>query len=398
MTSEEQQQAVEDLEVRVERIRALYEQYFMGIEKIEPLVQRKDIDRKLWVLRREQIRNTGLRFKLQQVVSRYNTFGMYWMRILREIENGTYKRDVARAAKRFGSEALTIAAKRRLGKRGLAAIEEGAASKRAPASIAPPREEDDSTSPFRRSDVPPSSAGLDRTTPDAGPPAPHSDPPPRAPSKPKQAPIHLDLDLDDDDDDLFAGLDMGPSKSTPPRAPSGAVPRPSSSVVPRVPSAPTPTAPLRSSPATPLPPAQRSAPPDSHPSAPHPPAAVRSGLAASAPFRGSSLASSGNPFAARPAAPAPPPKPSAPPAPPPRPTRDPNDLPDTRLRELYSKYVDAKRQCNESTATITTDSLAKSLRESANKLRQKHAGKNVDFDVVIKDGKAVLKPILKLKP
>src|SRR6185436_2174204 len=80
---EEQEAAVEELELRVERLRALYDQYFMGIEKIEPMVQRKDVDRRLWLLRREQIRNTGLRFKFNQVVSRYNTFGMYWQRTIR---------------------------------------------------------------------------------------------------------------------------------------------------------------------------------------------------------------------------------------------------------------------------------------------------------------------------
>ena len=87
---------VEELEQRVERLRALYEQYFMGIEKIEPSVLRKDVDRRLWVLRREQLRNTALRFKLNMVIQRYNTYQQYWGRICREIEAGTYKRDLRR--------------------------------------------------------------------------------------------------------------------------------------------------------------------------------------------------------------------------------------------------------------------------------------------------------------
>ena len=401
MTAEEQAQAVEELENRVERIRSLYEQYFMGIEKIEPLVQRKDIDRRLWILRREQIRNTGLRFKLQQVVSRYNTFGQYWQRIIREIENGTYKRDVARAAKRFGSEALTIAARRRLGKRGLAdaaaAGAKGATAEGDKARALPATAEDgESTSPFRRSDLPP--RAVDQTIPDAAP-VMSVPPPPRAPAKPKPPPLRLDLDADDD---LFAGLDMQ-SGATSPLSP---VPRPgglraspqatSPGAPPRLPS-PT-SAPRPPSPTQPRPPSSsiplRPPSTEARPAAPH--AVVRSGLAASTPFRGSSLASSGNPFSAQrpPAAKAsapPPERPAAPARPSPR---DPDELPETRVRELFTKYVDAKKQCNESTATITSDSLAKSLRESATKLRQKH-GKQVDFDVVIKDGKAVLKPVLK---
>jgi hypothetical protein len=56
--------------------------------------------------------------------------------------------------------------------------------------------------------------------------------------------------------------------------------------------------------------------------------------------------------------------------------------------------VDAKRRHNESTATITYEAVAKTLRESQAKLREKH-GKTIDFEVSVRDGKAILKPILK---
>ena len=39
------------------------------------------------------------------IIQRYNTFQQYWQRICREIENGTYKRDLGRAAERFGAAA-----------------------------------------------------------------------------------------------------------------------------------------------------------------------------------------------------------------------------------------------------------------------------------------------------
>ena len=68
---------------------------------------------------------------------------------------------------------------------------------------------------------------------------------------------------------------------------------------------------------------------------------------------------------------------------------------DVRVREIYSRYVQAKRECRESTAGITEDGLARSLRATADKLRAQHTGRNVDFDVVIKDGKAVLKPVVR---
>jgi hypothetical protein len=108
--------ALEELETRLERLRALYEQYFLGIEKMPPAVVRADVERRIWTLRREQIHNTAKRFRLQTIVQRFNTFQQYWQRICREIENGTYSPHVARARKKSNaSEALTIMARRRLG-------------------------------------------------------------------------------------------------------------------------------------------------------------------------------------------------------------------------------------------------------------------------------------------
>jgi hypothetical protein len=41
------------------------------------------------------------------------------------------------------------------------------------------------------------------------------------------------------------------------------------------------------------------------------------------------------------------------------------------------------------------DSLAKSLRETEAKLRAQHGGRAVDFQVVIKDGKPIVKPVVR---
>lgn len=81
------------------------------------------------------------------------------------------------------------------------------------------------------------------------------------------------------------------------------------------------------------------------------------------------------------------PKPAAPP--------DRSGLSDDRIKEIYREYVTAKRQCNESTSSVTEANLAKSLRGSAEQLSKKHKGRRVDYEVVIKDGRAVLKPVVK---
>jgi len=64
------------------------------------------------------------------------------------------------------------------------------------------------------------------------------------------------------------------------------------------------------------------------------------------------------------------------------------------VRQLYTQYVDAKRRQNESTAAITYESVARSVRASSAKLRQK-LGKQVDFEVAIKDGHAIIRPRVK---
>ena len=94
------------------------------------------------------------------------------------------------------------------------------------------------------------------------------------------------------------------------------------------------------------------------------------------------------------------PRSAAPPAPPsvprpaPPPVRRSEGLTDDRVRQIYVEYVETKRRQNESTAAITYDAVAQSLRDSSARLSQKH-GKPVDFEVAVRDGKAVLKPVLK---
>jgi hypothetical protein len=80
-------------------------------------------------------------------------------------------------------------------------------------------------------------------------------------------------------------------------------------------------------------------------------------------------------------------KPAAAPAPAPAPV-------DERVRELHARLVEAKRQTQDS-AAVSMEGLAKSMKATEAKLREQHKNRKIDFDVVIKDGKAVLKPIVR---
>ncbi|HEX8793912.1 MAG TPA: MXAN_5187 C-terminal domain-containing protein [Polyangiaceae bacterium] len=300
MEPTEIEKSVGDLEVAVDRLRSLYEQYFMGIEKLEPTVPRKDVDRRIYALRKEQIRNTAQRFRFQMILQRYNVYQTHWQRICREIENGTYKRHLLRAERRFGDELQPR-------KRPSAYPEAGAKIARDLARelaeldddfAPPPREEELDDADLLLEEEPPT--------------APVSVP--AAALTAKKAP-------------MWRKVDPSPPRHVPTQAPAPAPapPRPAGPVAGPAPRAPAP--------------------------APAP-------AAAAAPRQGG------------------------------------EDLPEARVRQIYAQYVEAKRRGNESTAAITYEAVAKSLRESGAKLREK-LGKPVDFEVAMKDGKAILKPVIK---
>jgi hypothetical protein len=72
-----------------------------------------------------------------------------------------------------------------------------------------------------------------------------------------------------------------------------------------------------------------------------------------------------------------------------------SDLSDDKLKTVYDAYVAAKRRNKEDTSKMSYDSIAASLRKQVPELMKQHGAKAVEFKVVIKDGKAVLKAVPK---
>jgi len=287
MKASEYEILLKEMEVRLERVRALYEQYFMGLERIAPEKQRDEFDRALKILRREQPRNTALRFRTQNLVQRYITLNTHWTRVVRQIEEGTYKRDVQRAQRRRAQ---------------------------APAA--------------------------DRAGPKA---------------------YELDLDVDLDVDSLFGSDDVD--------AALGSLEMDPAAVRAKVVIDP-----------------KKSAPPPA-PASFGRPAQVRAptvARAAAAPVTG--------------ARPAPPPGPAATGAgPKPLPARPApsGEMDDAQLRKLYDRYIEARRRNNERVDNVKFETLKKSIDQMTPKLQQKHKGKKIDFEVVVKDGRVGLKPVPK---
>jgi len=68
-------------------------------------------------------------------------------------------------------------------------------------------------------------------------------------------------------------------------------------------------------------------------------------------------------------------------------------LTDDKLEKLYSAFVTAKKRCKEDTNGLTLEAMRKSLDKQIPAIKQKHNAKAVDFKVVIKGGKAILKAV-----
>ena len=73
-----------------------YEQYFLGLEKREPLKLLEDVERQSRKYATTKISNTMLKFRYNSLVARFGSYRQYWGRITRLIEDGKYSRDRAR--------------------------------------------------------------------------------------------------------------------------------------------------------------------------------------------------------------------------------------------------------------------------------------------------------------
>lgn len=332
--------AISELETRLDRLRALYEHYFMGIERIEPSVPRKDVERRVADLRKARFQSTAQRFKFQTIVQRYNTMQQHWSRICREIELGTFRRHRLKAERATASHPSTPAVR---------------------PPVQPPEGDVDIRAPldsFVDGDFPAVELGTG-TSPileDAVVAAAQADP-----TGTSAAGVLRRLG------NSGASLTKGLLTSLPPDLAargSGKLPLPglmrSADVAPLAMPAPI----AKAAPAPLASPAPRPAPPAVPPAKASPPAPPA-------------------PAAAQPA--------PAPPAATQK-TSASEGLSEARVRVLHQAYVEARKQTN--ATSVSFEKLERSLRETESKLRSSHQGRKVDFDVVIKDGKAILKPKL----
>ncbi len=295
---------MKEFELKLNRLRNIYEQYFMGMERIPPNTQRKEVVRLSRRLDNLYIRQTASKFRIRALIQRFNTYKVYWNRVSKQIEEGTYVRDIQRARRNQKNKR--------------------------PAENAPEQGQAIGQS---------SDGAFD---------------------------LDFDLDLNSIDLNAFSEHRSPPTKATP----SPQETAPSQPVAQVVSSASEERAAKLAKLKRNLGPRQ---------GADLDRASIRGASVVSGEARAEQIRSTREKLRSlkekRKSATS---------------SQDDQDA-----RRVYNALLAAKRKCNESTANLNYESLKASLHKQKAHLKETRGAKSVDFDVVIKDGKAFLKPQLK---
>ncbi len=370
--------ALNELDRKMSRLRVMYEQYFLGIEKRTPTVLQKEVVRSMRVLEGIQMRNTAAKFRLRQMIQKFQSYRAYWLRTSRQIEDGTYRKHVQKLKTRVAREEAAAALEADLG--ASVAPADRAAPEVAASEAAPPAEQaadKAAAATGALADEFLKSLGMGVAVVGAEKPKPKG-PPPAVRGMSADEVKKKDAKLRALKEKL--GLDPNaPITSASREKLAAAIPRDRSGARYRVPGTPGSE---NNAPATdrpPIRPSRNRQPADRPvPGTQPPPAAPQRPAAPAAPPR---------------VAPPERPAPSAPPASG-RVQQAASEagISGDRVQKIYESLREAKRKTGESTGKLSLDSVAKSIAKQAPALRKKYGTDKVDFQVVIKGGKAYLKP------
>ncbi len=79
------------LDVKLKALRLDYDQYFLGSRKREPTLGRSEVNKMVTYYANIPIRNTALRFKFNNLRSRFFSHRRHWDDTLRKIEDGRFE-------------------------------------------------------------------------------------------------------------------------------------------------------------------------------------------------------------------------------------------------------------------------------------------------------------------
>jgi len=83
-----QDDELDKLEEDIRKLKNKYDQFFTGIQKMPPVMERHALEVYIFELGKQKMRENARRFRYNQLLSRYNQFREMWGRKMREREEG----------------------------------------------------------------------------------------------------------------------------------------------------------------------------------------------------------------------------------------------------------------------------------------------------------------------
>lgn len=102
------EELLDALGAALDRVKVLYEQYFLGIQKQPPTYLHTDLERKIRDITQLQVRNTALRYRFATLQQKFGSYNAYWRRTLRQIESGTYTRSLSKIGRQAGRTGAAV--------------------------------------------------------------------------------------------------------------------------------------------------------------------------------------------------------------------------------------------------------------------------------------------------
>lgn len=90
-------QQIDRVEGKLSEVVMLYEQYFVDVLPAPPTKLHKEIVVTLRQLLKAPFKNSQTRFRLRNVIHRFQTYNTYWERVQKQREEGTYVKDLFKA-------------------------------------------------------------------------------------------------------------------------------------------------------------------------------------------------------------------------------------------------------------------------------------------------------------
>ena len=95
---------LDQIEHKMKTLEIAYEQYFSGLEKREPMKDREELTKRIRQFANRRIMQTDLRFKYQNLATRFHSYNGYWERILKLMDEGKYHRNASQTMKPVGTK------------------------------------------------------------------------------------------------------------------------------------------------------------------------------------------------------------------------------------------------------------------------------------------------------